>query len=241
MFQRILKSSFLGLLLVAALLNLAQESVIAETSIGEDELNTVNGMSWAGDKLPFDAVVNIQDSLVNSLLGKVVIERHGEDKSGGIFKSPFDSPRPGRFVVVSLWGSKIEGCFVKIIVQSAPFNGQADLDELVPQLIELGIDGQILQLTPSPNIKPRGFSGKYTYTVYENNTNYERSSTWYMTDTSFAINADAANMLRTAPAKEVKGRLTFVNGDTKVFPIGKKNVQRWQEAYSFNNSCTAPK
>ncbi|WP_392533554.1 hypothetical protein [Nostoc sp. C117] len=241
MFQRVLKSSFLVLLLVPVLLNLSHKRAIAETSIGEDQLDTVNGMPWAGHKLPFDAVVDIKDSLVNSPLGKVVIERHGEDESGSVFKSPFDSPRPGRFVLVSLWGSKIEGCFVKMIVQSAPLDGKANLEELVPKLIELGIGDRILQLTPLPNIKPRGFSGQYTYTVYENNTNYDRSSTWYMTDTSFAINADAANMLRTAPAKEIRGRLTFVNGDTKVFPIGKANVQRWQEAYSFNNSCTAPK
>ncbi|RCJ40713.1 hypothetical protein A6770_09880 [Nostoc minutum NIES-26] len=241
MLQKFLKSSLFALLLVPALLNLCVGSAIAETSIDEDRLDTVDGMRWAGSGLPFDEVVNIKDSLVNSALGKVVLDRHGEDRSGGLFKSPFDSPRPGRFVLVSLWGSKIEGCFVKMIVQSAPPDGQADLEDLVPKFIELGIGDQILQLTQSQATKPRGFSGKYTYTVYENNTKYTRSSTWYMTDTSFAISPDAANMLRTAPEKEIRARLTFANGDTKVFPIGKGNVRRWQEAYSFNSSCTGSK
>ncbi|MBH8566913.1 hypothetical protein I8748_33015 [Nostoc sp. CENA67] len=241
MFQKFLQSKLLTFLLIAALFNLNQPSAIAQTSIDEDKLDTVNGMPWAGRGLPFDKVVDIKDSLVDSALGKVVIDRHGEDPLGVLFKEPFAGPSPGRFVMVSLWGSKIEGCFVKMIVQSAPTDGKADLEELVPKMIELGIDGQILQLTASPNTKPRGFQGNYTYTEYENNTSYERSSTWYMTDTSFAINADAANMLRNAPAKEIRARLTFANGDTKVFPIGKGNVKRWQEAYGFNSSCTAPK
>ncbi|OCQ91345.1 hypothetical protein BCD64_25425 [Nostoc sp. MBR 210] len=238
--KKILNFSLLTVLLLPNLLNFAGEQAIAQTAIDEDKLNTVNGMPWAGGGLPFSKLVNIQDTLVNSALGKVVIDAHGEDPLSSLIKSPFSGPRPGRFVVVSLWGSKIEGCFAKVVVQTAPADGQATLEQIAPTTIELGIDGQILQLTPSPNSKVRGFSGKYTYTEYENNKNVSYSNIWYMSDTLFAINADAANILRKAQPKEVRARLTFANGDTKVFPIGKGTVKHWQEAYGFNSACTAP-
>ncbi|AFY42381.1 hypothetical protein [Nostoc sp. PCC 7107] len=238
--KKFLRFSLLTVLLLPTLPNLDGKKAIAQSAIDEDKLNTVNGMPWAGGGLPFSKLVNIQDTLVNFALGKVVIDAHGEDPLSSLIKSPFNGPRPGRFVVVSLWGSKIEGCFAKIVVQTAPSNGQAILDEIAPTTIELGIDGQILQLTPVPNSKVRGFSGKYTYTEYENNQNVSYNNTWYMSDTLFAINADAANILRKAPAKEIRARLTFANGDTKVFPIGKGTVRHWQEAYGFNSACTAP-
>jgi hypothetical protein len=247
MFSRHLKSGFFALVVISALFShnsaIAEGGslTIAQTSIDEDKLDTVNGMPWAGNSLPFDKIADIKDALVNTPLGKVVMDRHGEDPLGNIFTAPFAGPSPGRFAIVSLWGSKIEGCFVKMIVQSAPSDGKTDLAEISPKLIELGIKEQILQLTPSPNTKARGFQGKYTYDVYENNTKYERSNTWYMTDTLFDISADAANLLRSAPAKEIRARLTFENGDTKIFPIGSGTVKRWQEAYSFNSSCRAPK
>lgn len=238
--RNFLKSSLVTIFVLPALLNFYDGRAIAQTAIDEDKLNTVNGMPWAAKGLPFSKLVNIQDTLVNSALGKAVIDIHGEDPLNTLIKSPFSGPRPGRFVIVSLWGSKIEGCFTKIVVQSAPANGQATLEELAPTSIELGIDGQVLQLTPSPNSKVRGFSGKYTYTEYENSREVSYDSTWYMTDTLFAINADAANMLRKATPKEIRARLTFANGDTKVFPIGKGTVKQWQEAYGFNSACTAP-
>ncbi len=238
--KKFLKFSFFAVLLLPTSLNFYSERAIAQTAIDEDKLNTVNGMPWAGGGLPFSKLVNIQDTLVNSALGKAVIDAHGEDRLSSLIKSPFSGPRPGRFVIISLWGSKIEGCFTKIVVQTAPSDGKATLEEIAPTTIELGIDGQILQLTPSPNSKVRGFSGQYTYTEYENNRNVSYTSTWYMSDTLFAINADAANILRKAPAKEVRVRLTFANGDTKIFPIGKGTVKHWQEAYGFNSACTAP-
>ncbi|MBD2363421.1 hypothetical protein H6G36_19870 [Anabaena minutissima FACHB-250] len=239
MFSKYLKSGFVTLLVMTALFS--TNSAIAQTTIDEDKLDSVNGMRWGGNGLPFDKVVDIKDALVNTPLGKVVIDRHGEDPQGVLFKEPFASPSPGKFVVVSLWGSKIEGCFVKLVVQSAPNDGKAELTEISPKMIELGIGEQILQLTRSPNMKVRGFQGNYTYTVYENKRNVQRSSTWYMSDTLFDISPDAANLLRTAPAKEIKARLTFDNGDTKIIPIGSSNVKRWQDSFGFNSSCTAPK
>jgi hypothetical protein len=237
MLKKLFKLSFLPILLIPALVNTFELSAIAETSINEDRLDTVNGMPWAGTGLPFDKVVDIKDSLVGSELGKVVIDRHGEDSSLGLFKNPFVDPRPGRFVIVSLWGSKIEGCFVKIVVQSSPLDGKADLEDLVPKLMELGIGGQVLQLTINQSAKVRGFKGDYTYTEYENSTEVKHSSTWYMTDSLFAINSNGVNLLRNAPPSDIRVRLTFANGDSKIFPIGKGNVKRWQEAFGFNSSC----
>jgi hypothetical protein len=228
----------MAIFIITGLLNTVYGRAIAQTSIDEDKLDTVKGMSWAGSGLPFSEVININDTLVNAPLGKVVIDRHGE--ASGLLNNPFASPNPGRFVVVSLWGSKIEGCFAQMIVQVAPVNGQADLKQLVPQKIELGIGNQILKLTLNPNTKVKRFYANYTYTKYENKVETKYSSTWYMTDTTFAVNADAANLLRNAPAKQVRVRLTFADGDTKVFPIGEGTVKKWQETYGFNSACVAP-
>ncbi|MCF4969990.1 hypothetical protein [Nostoc sp. CMAA1605] len=238
MFSKYFTSAFTALLVTTALVT--PHSAIAQTTIDEDKLDTVNGMRWGGNGLPFDKVVEIKDALVNSPLGKVVIDRHGEDPQGVLFKEPFAAPSPGRFVVVSLWGSKIEGCFVKMIVQTAPSDGRAELEEIAPKMLELGVGEQILQLKRSTNAKVRGFQGNYTYTTYENRRSIENSSTWFMTDTLFDISPEAANLLRNAPAKEIKARLTFENGDTKLIPIGSSNVKRWQEAFGFNSSCSAP-
>ncbi|MFM6248564.1 MAG: hypothetical protein ACKPEQ_05355, partial [Dolichospermum sp.] len=50
----------------------------------------------------------------------------------------------------------------------------------------------------------------------ENGKQINRSSTWYMTDTSFAIDGTAANLLKNAPKKEIRMRLVFENGDTRI-------------------------
>ncbi|MBW4616499.1 MAG: hypothetical protein KME21_25160 [Desmonostoc vinosum HA7617-LM4] len=240
--KRFLTSSVLAVLFLPALLSLSHSSAIAETesSIDEDKLNTVNGMPWASKGLPFSKLVNIKDTLVNSVLGKVVIDIHGEDPLNSLIQSPFSGPRPGRFIVTSLWGSKIEGCFVQMVVQSAPTDGKMELEQLSPTAVELGVGDQIVQFSKNSNTKTRGFSVKYTYTEYENNREREYSNVWYMTDTVFSIDANAANYLRKAPIKEIRARLRFANGDTKVFPLGKGTIKQWQGAYGFNSSCTAP-
>ncbi|MFN9557646.1 MAG: hypothetical protein ACK55G_03165, partial [Dolichospermum sp.] len=124
--------SFSAVLLIIGCLNGWTEKAIAQTVIEEDKLNTNKGIYWAGSGFPFSQVAIIKDTLVDAPLGKVVIDRHGEGSSGFI-GSPFSSPFPGRFVVVSFWGSKIEGCFVKMVIQSSPNDGQAELKQLVPK------------------------------------------------------------------------------------------------------------
>lgn len=232
-----LKSRILIILLALILHNVAEFRVLAESSTDEDKLDTVNGLSWAGRGLPFSKLVNINDSLIGSPVGKIVIDRHGEDTLGTIFKNPFASPSPGRFIVVSFWGSKVEGCFVKVILQSAPVNGQSDLQELVPSLLEIGAGEQIVQLTPNSAAQVRTFRNDYTYEKYENNSKIQYSSTWYMAENLFSVNADAANLLRNTPPGKVRARLTFANGNSKIFPIGGGTTKRWQETYGFNPSC----
>ncbi|MFM5942438.1 MAG: hypothetical protein ACKO9G_03480, partial [Dolichospermum sp.] len=180
-------------------------------------------------------------TLVDAVLGKVVIDRHGEGPTNfsSIFtgSGSFSSPFPGRFIVVSFWGSKIEGCFVKIVIQSSPKGGQVELKQLVPKTIQLGLNNQILELSRNEATKVRPFKGDYTYTDSENAKQINRSSTWYMTDTSFAIDGTAANLLKNAPKKEIRMRLVFENGDTRIVPIGKGTVEKWSETYGFNPAC----
>ncbi|MBW4646109.1 MAG: hypothetical protein KME23_24475 [Goleter apudmare HA4340-LM2] len=220
------------------MLNLFSIPAIAEITKGEDLFD--RPMSWAAGGWPLNTTIDIRDSLVDAALGKVVIDRHGEDPLGSFFKSPFVAPSPGRFVIISLWGSKIEGCFVKTIFQYSPADGQADLKALVPVRLELGIGGQILQLTPTQTSKPRGFQQNYTYSQSSGSSSYKRSSTWYMTESLFAVNSNAANLLSSATPAVMRARLTFADGDSKIFLIGENTVKNWQTAYAFNAACKEP-
>ncbi|MFM6181108.1 MAG: hypothetical protein ACKPA8_06260 [Dolichospermum sp.] len=234
-------AAFSAVILMIASLNGWTEKAIAQTVIEEDKLNTNKGIYWAGSGFPFSEASVIKDTLVDAVLGKVVIDRHGEGPTNfsSIFtgSGPFSSPFPGRFIVVSFWGSKIEGCFVKIVIQSSPKGGQVELKQLVPKTIQLGLNNQILELSRNEATKVRPFKGDYTYTDSENAKQINRSSTWYMTDTSFAIDGTAANLLKNAPKKEIRMRLVFENGDTRIVPIGKGTVEKWSETYGFNPAC----
>ncbi|WP_207714060.1 hypothetical protein [Scytonema sp. UIC 10036] len=250
---KFLQSSLWAIALLPALLNTATSSAIAqqaEASIEEDLLNTVSGFKWGGVKgWSYSKVVEIKDGLVGTVVGKVVLDRHGDEKVSvgevnnvldiplNFIKRPFASPLPGRWVVVSLWGSKIDGCFSELIFQIAPSGNttsEAIAPALVPKVLELGVNNQIIELVPQPTTKERSFSQNYTYT--ENKI--ERSSTWYMARNLFRIDSNIANILSNASGKEIRARITFANGESFIFPIGEKTVKRWKDAYSFNPSCT---
>jgi hypothetical protein len=231
----LVKTSCLSILLTSVLFNCAVDKAIAQTLMNEDDLDS-NGLPWAGKRLPFKQIVNIKDTLVGSPLGKIVIDRHGEDPYGLLIKTPLSYPEPGKWVVVSFWGSKIEGCFVRLVFQWAPAQNQTGLSEgMKPVSLELGIDGKIVQLTPNPNVPVRSFSTNYSYIKSENNTQYY--STYYMTDTLFSVNAEVAELLRNAPPGEVRVRLNFPSIKV-IFPLGKETVKLWNESYGFNSSCS---
>ncbi len=234
MLKKVWRSTLLALVLIPTLVNLSIGRTYADASLSEDDLNS---MSWGAPKLPYNQAANIKDSLVDAPVGKVVVDRHGIGPTV-LFQGPFSQPYPGRAVFVSLWGSKIEGCFLETIVQLAPPNGEANLEALVPTLLELGVGGQIVQLSPQPSAKPKGGTQNYTYTVTDNNGKESTvSSTWYMTRTIFGIDSKVANILRDAPAKEVRARITFGNNQSTIIPIGVGTVSNWKEAYSFNPKC----
>lgn len=234
---RTIKAFSLFLLILAGTFNFEGQA-IAETWKNEDDLDTVNNFYWAGQGWPFNETVNIKDSLVGSHVGRVVLDRHGEES--GWLTNPFAGPYPGRYVIVSMWGSKVEGCFVKMIVQSSPVSGQADIQGLVPVKLQIGLGQKILKLTPSSTTEARNYTGKYQYTEYQNDIKYERSSTWYGAENLFAVDDYAANLLRNAPDGNIKIRITFANGDTKVFPVGKDNVKKWEKTFGFNPTCLPP-
>ncbi len=243
-----------AILIPSFILNLTAFPAAAAGEISEEKLNTERALRWGGEGLPFDDVLTIKDSLVNSIVGKVTIDRHGEDNSteentgllGGLFNSltvraPFAGPKPGRLTVVTLWGSKEEGCFVKASIHNAPKGGSNNAAELVPVKMEIGIGSQVIRLTPAAKSVPKTASSNYTYTEYINSTSVEKSGAMYFSENTFAINGKVADLLRNAPKGNAKVRLTLANGDTKIFPIGEKNVARWKDTYSYNPNCTAAK
>lgn len=237
------KSRILASFLASALFNLGIFSTIAtaqevEGAIAEDSLEFAEGTTWGGDDFPYSKVVEIKDALVDSPVGRVVLDRHGVGGKTvlGIRSAPFTSPMPGGEVYISLWGSKIEGCFVQLIVQRAPMQ-QPTKESMAPKFLELGIGGRILQLT-TQNVPPEFFTGNYVYPIYTSSgTTRQGSGIWYMSRQLFSVDSTAASILSSAPADNIKARITYADRSSTILPIGKKTVERWQNAYSFNPSC----
>jgi hypothetical protein len=243
---KILRSISLTALLVSGLTLSLDHQVLASVELSEDKLNTEKSLKWGGEGLPFNELVTVRDSLVNSVVGKLVIDRHGEDNSteentgilSGLFnaltvRAPFAGPNPGRMTIVTLWGSKEEGCFVKAMIHNAP-KGNSSV-ALVPVKMEVGVGSQVVKLSPASKSVPKTANGTYTYTVDK----IERTGQVYFTENTFAVNAKVADLLRNAPAGDAKIRLTFDNGDTKVFAVGQKNVAQWRDSYGYNATCQA--
>lgn len=239
------QSVLLSASIVSGLLVSVTTQVLAATDISEDKLNTEKSLTWGAQGLPFDDVVTVRDALVNSVVGKLVIDRHGEDNGpeqntgllSGLFnavaiRAPFAGPNPGRLTIVTLWGSKEEGCFVKAMVHNAP-KGNSQAKNFVPMKMEVGVGDRVVKLTPATKSVPKTASGTYQYTKEKS----ELTAPFYFAENTFAVNAKVADLLRNAPAGDAKVRITFANGETKVFPIGSKNVARWRDTYGYNPSC----
>jgi hypothetical protein len=243
---QIWQSIAVSALIVSGLTLSLSHKALASVDLSEDKLNTEEGLKWGGEGLPFNDVVTLRDSLVNSVVGKVVIDRHGEDKgSEGILsifgiKTPFAGPNPGRLTIVTLWGSKEEGCFVKAIVHNAPKSDGGDPKGFVPVKMEVGVGDRVVKLTPAPKSAPKTANSTYTYTKeYTNNYKDEvkAEAPLYFAENTFAVNGKVADLFRNAPKGDAKIRLTFANGDTKIFPVGQNNVARWRDSYDYNSSC----
>lgn len=230
--QILLSSLTLTSLFLSATVTFAQR---IEGSIPEDDLNTRKGLPWNGRDYPYSQVLEIKDSLVNSTVGRVVIDRH-QERAGklDLFGNP---PVPGKLVFVSFWGSKIEGCFADLIIQYAP-SDNLDASAIYPIKLDIGVGNKIVVLLPQ-NVKSNVWQTDYTYETSSNGSRVTRSGTWYMARQLFIVDAGIAEGLSQSPSQNAKARITFANGDTLIFPIGAGTVSRWKEAYGFNPSCTA--
>ncbi len=236
-----------SILIPILLLNLTSVSAAAG-EVSEDRLNTDKALGWGGEGLPFDDSLTIRDPLVNSVVGKVTIDRHGEDNTNqsglsGLFniRSPFAGPMPGRMTIVTFWTSKEEGCSVKASIHDAPKSRVAKVQELVPVKMEVGIGSQVIKLTPIAKSVPKYASTNYNYSVTSGKSTVKRSAALYFSENTFAINGKVADFLRNAPPGEAKVRITLANGDTKLFKIGEKNVARWKDTFSYNPNCNPAK
>jgi hypothetical protein len=213
-----------------------------EATIAEDSLNNLQNIPWGGTGFPYSRVVKIEDSLAPEYaVGFAVFDRHGVDKSNtsplSFIKSPFSAPAPGKEVYISLWGAKAEGCFAEMIIQVAP-TAILDVEKIIPTLLEVGIGGRVLKLTPQQGVEPEVYTGPYNFLMYDANTgtNMTYSAVLYVIKHRFAVNAEAANILMNAPAQEVRAGVTLA-GNRVLFPIGKRTVERWKNVYSVNPTC----
>lgn len=202
-----------------------------EATIAEDDLVTLEGLPWGGKQWPYSQTVEIQESLVASPVGRVVLDRHGIDRSDSsfLFKRPFSSIEPGKSVFISLWGSKIEGCFAEMIIQVAPKQSISP-DKIVPSLLELGIGNQILQLKPQQSSSVQSY--QYTYTKDQRQYN----ATWYMVRQLFVIDSNIAKVLSDAKPQTIKARLNFGN-NSLIISLGEETTKRWKYTYGFNPAC----
>jgi hypothetical protein len=222
---------------------LAQPSALAQSKkdppkVLEDQLNPEN-MNWAGEGLPLNKVANIVDTLTSQPVGTVIIDRNAVTTSAqGAPLTPnllgSSVPEPGLGIAVSVWGSKIEGCFVEVYLQLAPANGRIDQQSLTPTLLEMGVNGQVIQLPARTNATPK-FSNK-AYTYYGPGMAMYRSI-WYGNRTLFSIDATIVNILINAPAVETRARLTLATGETVLIRLDKRIAGGWKEAFAFNPTC----
>ena len=220
---------------------------LAEESITEDELATAGGTSWAGSGLPFSELTNIEETLVREVVGRIVIDRYGaqgsRSRGRGFFSqlssflaNPFGYPYPGKKVIISMWGSKYEGCFAELIFQTAPSGQINDAAAITPVNMEMGVNGQIIRLSANANNAIARYRD-YTYTVYEDGENNERQGRWYMGRQVFPLDFNTALVLMNAPAEKVRARVTFANNTTEIYEIGEDTVRLWRSAFSFNPAC----
>jgi hypothetical protein len=212
-----------------------------DEAVYEDNLNTTDGLKWGGPKLPYRKVVDIRDSLVSTPLGKVTADRHGTGATINLWDSisgTFSYPVPGRSVYISLWGSKLEGCFAEIVLQSASNTNSLEENALIPKLLEIGIGSQLLELPPQAGSQPKVLNQNYIY--YGADLKTPSNGIWYMTRNTFVVDASIANILRSAPATEARARLTLADGQKVLIPISKATVASWKDAYGFNPTCQNP-
>lgn len=227
-------------------IDLRLASTRVEGTINGDDLVTINGIPWAGNGWPFSKVLEIQrDSIDSTIVGRVVLDRHGEDGQPeyGI-RSPFIAPEPGRGVIVSNWGSNNSGCFVELIIQIAPSETQRiDPRLVVPTQIDMVINGQRLTLKAVDSSGANRYGTfPYTYSSLVQKDGKQVSvslqGVWTISRHLFALNASNAKLLSNAPSQNTRMRITLANLSPITIPIGKGTVERWSSVYGFNTSCT---
>ncbi|WP_348250406.1 hypothetical protein [Leptolyngbya sp. NM2-A1] len=251
-FIQITKSKLSYAAAIVSLISCAISPVNAQVTegvINGDNLVTINGIPWAADGWRFSKVLEIQrDSIDSTVVGRVVLDRHGEDSQPILgIRSPFAAPRPGRAVLVSAWSSNNDGCSVELILQIATTPDQVNNVNLItPTRLDMMINGQRITLNAvedAPGVVDRSASFPYVYSTTVNNQNNERVSVnlpgvWVMARHLFVIDADVARALSNAPAQDIPIRITLRNLSPVTIPIGENTVERWSRVYSYNPSCT---
>lgn len=219
-------------------------SLALDTKDNEDKTKTIpqdsldsQYVEWGGaSEWEYSEVLEITDSLVDSLLGGIVIDRHGEEASCDLLcvSAPFSSPRPNKRVIISLWGSNVDGCFVEVVTQW----GQ-QMEGGIPEVLEVGAGNDtVVKLTANAEASKVWEEIPYKYSVYENEREYTREGIWRMTRTFFPVDQQTAKLLTEAPNEETKARLTYKDGETQLFPIGDGTVKAWEKTFNnYNPNC----
>lgn len=220
-----------------------------EATIDEDELITLDGIPWAAEGWPFSKIVEIRETLVNSVVGRTVIDLHGVDTDCVVeaLCSPF-SLAPGNLIIVSMWSSKLEGCAVELVVQHTLPTGEEG-NKIVPVRLDIGIEDNLISLIPQQNATPTVSQRSYTSGgnggINILGTRVGGGGTQrgilYASRNVFVVDATVASLLSNAPEKEVRARVSFADAGFprkwRVFPIGVETVKRWRSVFGFNSTC----
>ena len=204
---------------------------VVEETLDKDELKVNENLPWGIKKWPYGKIIEVKD-LAKSIYGRMVIDRYGIDESYAPVKQPFSRIKPGKLVIVSMWGSDLDGCYVETVIQVAPKNN-INPEITLPTLIELAIGNEILELTPKLT-NPQIITYRYNYL---DGRNSQKRGLWHMNRRVFNLDSVQASKLINAPIEDVKARMHFGTVKTIPFKIGVDTVERWQDIYSFNSSC----
>jgi hypothetical protein len=224
---------------------------VVEESMNQDDLTTVFGLPWAASDWDFSRVIEVQRSSIDStVVGRVVLDRHGIDDSEDFIRNPFSAfintpfaaPLPGRIVLISSWGSLDEGCYAELFFQVASGANQGDASRIIPTQVEMNINGQIITLQAQSDRAARysdPIPFNYTDYVLQNGESVPIPSngTWYAARHLFQVDANTAQILSNAPDEDIDVRVVLRSGQPITYEIGDGTVRRWRDVFSYNPSC----
>lgn len=256
--QTTLINLFLGSLISLAITRVTGpvEPVVAQQSdkivVPKREIiqtTTRYGKEWAANDWPYNNLVILEEN--KQRVGTAVLDRHGydfTDKSDPNFlriliKQPFAGVAPYRFIAVSTWSSRTDGCFMELLFQVAPptESGVGLAAYIIPASVEVELGKERFELKRK-GINEFRYSDSLSYEYYNITRNSYLSGLWYQARNEFVISSQQAKKLINTPPGQAKVILSFLGNpyyQKYSYPIGEGTTSRWKAVFSDYPDCSA--